>query len=123
VLEDDADPDEVREAIATMPHYFDEYDTTVNFITAEELDREHTGMPHGGFVLRRGVTSPGHVQLMEFGLTLDSNPELTASVLVAYARAVHRMAGGGDHGAKTVFDVAPGLLSPKSPEQLRAELL
>jgi diaminopimelate dehydrogenase len=123
VLEDHADPDEVREAIATMPHYFDEYDTTVNFITAEELDREHTGMPHGGFVLRRGVTSPGHVQLMEFGLTLDSNPELTASVLVAYARAVHRMAGGGDHGAKTVFDVAPGLLSPKSPEQLRAELL
>jgi diaminopimelate dehydrogenase len=123
VLEEGADPDEVREAIATMPYYFDEYDTTVTFVTAEDLEREHTGMPHGGFVLRRGTTSPGHVQLMEFGLTLDSNPELTASVLVAYARAVHRMARSGDHGAKTVFDIAPGLLSPKSPERLRAELL
>lgn len=123
VLEEGADEDTVRTAIVTMPHYFDEYDTTVTFVSADELAREHTGMPHGGFVLRRGVTGSGEVQLTEFGLTLGSNPEFTASVLVAYARAVHRMAVAGDHGAKTVFDVAPGLLSPKSPESLRAELL
>ena len=123
VLQDGADEDAVRTAIVTMPHYFDQYDTTVTFVSADELARDHTGMPHGGFVLRRGITGSGEVQLTEFGLTLGSNPEFTAGVLVAYARAVHRMAAAGDHGAKTVFDVAPGLLSPKSPEQLREELL
>lgn len=123
VLAEGADEDAVREAIVTMPHYFDEYDTTVTFVSADELAREHSGMPHGGFVLRRGITSPGSVQRSEFGITLDSNPEFTASVLVAYARAVHRMAAAGDHGAKTVFDVAPGLLSPHSPARLRADLL
>lgn len=123
VLEEGADPEAVRHAIVSMPHYFADYDTTVTFVTAEELARDHAGMPHGGFVLRRGTTGGGDVQLTEFGLTLGSNPEFTASVLVAYARAAHRMAAAGDHGAKTVFDVPPGLLSPKSPERLRAELL
>ena len=123
VLQDGADADAVRRTIVTMPHYFDEYDTTVHFISAEVLARDHAAMPHGGFVIRSGNTSPETIQVVEYGLTLGSNPEFTASVLVAYARAVHRMAQMGQHGAKTVFDVAPGLLSPKSPEQLRAELL
>ena len=123
VLADGADPDAVREAIVTMPHYFDEYDTTVTFVTAEELARDHSGMPHGGFVLRRGAGTGDNAQLMEFSLALDSNPEFTASVLVACARAVHRLAAAGDHGAKTVFDIPPGLLSPRSPEELRAEFL
>lgn len=123
VLQDGADADAVRRTIVTMPHYFDEYDTTVHFISAEVLARDHAAMPHGGFVIRSGNTSPETIQVVEYGLTLGSNPEFTASVLVAYARAVHRMAQIGQHGAKTVFDVAPGLLSPKSPEQLRAELL
>lgn len=123
VLEDGADPDAVREAIVTMPDYFEPYDTAVHFITAEELARDHAGAPHGGFVIRSGSTSAGSDQNVEFRLALDSNPEFTASVLVAYARAATRMAASGDHGAKTPFDVAPGLLSPKSAEQLRAELL
>lgn len=123
VLEDGADPDAVREAIVTMPDYFEPYDTAVHFITAEELARDHAGAPHGGFVIRSGSTSVGADQNVEFRLALDSNPEFTASVLVAYARAAARMAASGDHGAKTPFDVAPGLLSPKSAEQLRAELL
>ena len=123
VLKDGADAQAVRQAISTMPHYFDEYDTTVNFISAEVLAREHSAMPHGGFVIRSGNTTPENAQVIEYGLTLGSNPEFTASVLVAYARAVHRMAQLGQFGAKTVFDVAPGWLSPKSAEQLRAELL
>ena len=123
VLQTGADPGTVRRAIVTMPHYFDEYDTQVHFITHEELRRDHSAMPHGGFVIRSGNTTPANGQVIEYGLTLDSNPEFTASVLVAYARAVHRMAKLGQHGAKTVFDVAPGWLSPKSPAQLRAELL
>lgn len=123
VLEDGADPDAVREAILSMPDYFAPYDTTVHFITAEELARAHAGAPHGGFVIRSGTTSASANQTVEFRLMLDSNPEFTASVLVAYARAAARMAAAGDHGAKTPFDVAPGLLSPKSAEQLRAELL
>lgn len=123
VLDEGADADAVRQAIVAMPHYFDEYDTTVHFVGAEELRRDHSAMPHGGFVIRSGNTSPAHAQVIEYGLTLASNPEFTASVLVAYARAVHRMQQQGQYGAKTVFDVAPGLLSPKSAEQLRAELL
>ena len=123
VLKDGTDAEAVRQAIVTMPHYFDEYDTTVHFISAEVLAREHSTMPHGGFVIRSGNTTAEITQVIEYGLTLGSNPEFTSSVLVAYARAVHRMAQMGQHGAKTVFDVAPGLLSPKSPEQLRAELL
>ncbi|HRO61504.1 MAG TPA: diaminopimelate dehydrogenase [Burkholderiaceae bacterium] len=123
VLQAGADADAVREAIVTMPHYFDEYDTTVNFVSAEELRRDHGAMPHGGFVIRSGNTSAGNAQLIEYGLQLGSNPEFTASVLVAYARAVHRLHQAGQYGAKTVFDVPPGLLSPNSAEQLRAELL
>ncbi len=123
VLEEGADADRVREEIVTMPDYFDQYDTTVSFISAEELERDHSTMPHGGFVLRSGVTGDDHSQLIEYSLTLADNPGFTASVLVAYARAVHRLAAAGDRGAKTVFDVAPGLLSPRSPEELRADLL
>ncbi|MGB4136635.1 MAG: diaminopimelate dehydrogenase [Microbacterium sp.] len=123
VLEDGADADAVREAIVSMPDYFEPYDTTVRFITAEELAGDHAGAPHGGFVIRSGETSAGTDQVIEFRLALDSNPEFTSSVLVAYARAAARLAAAGDHGAKTPFDVAPGLLSPKSPAQLRAELL
>jgi len=123
VLEAGADAAAVREAIVTMPHYFDEYDTTVTFISAEELARDHAAMPHGGFVIRSGSTGEGSAQVIEYGLTLASNPEFTASVLVAYARAAHRLRAEGRFGAHTVFDIAPGLLSPKTPEALRAELL
>lgn len=123
VLEDGADADTVREAIVTMPDYFAPYDTSVTFISAEELARDHAGMPHGGFVIRSGESSPGTTQTIEYRLQLDSNPEFTASVLVAYARAAARLAAVGDHGAKTPFDIAPGLLSPKSAAELRAELL
>ncbi len=123
VLEAGADAEIVRQAIVTMPHYFDEYDTTVNFVNEEELRRDHSAMPHGGFVIRSGNTSQAHAQVIEYGLKLESNPEFTASVLVAYARAVHRLHAMGQFGAKTVFDVAPGLLSPKTAEQLRAAQL
>ncbi|MNZ90164.1 Meso-diaminopimelate D-dehydrogenase [compost metagenome] len=123
VLEAGASAEAVRKTIVEMPHYFDEYDTTVHFIDAATLQREHGAMPHGGFVIRSGNTSEGRTQVIEYGLQLGSNPEFTASVLVAYARAVHRLHHSGQHGAKTVFDVPPGLLSAKSPEQLRAELL
>jgi len=123
VLEEGADPDAVREAIVTMPDYFEPYDTTVEFISAGELARDHVGMPHGGFVLRSGETGDGDRQLIEFGLTLADNPGFTASVLIAYARAIHRLAIAGETGARTVFDIAPGLLSPRSPEELRAGLL
>lgn len=123
VLADGADEGTVREAIVTMPDYFEPYDTTVNFISAEELEHDHAGMPHGGFVIRSGESSPGVTQTIEYQLTLDSNPEFTSSVLVAYARAAARLSRAGDRGAKTPFDIAPGLLSPKTPEQLRAELL
>ena len=123
VLQDGASADAVRAAIVGMPHYFDEYDTTVHFISAEELARDHAAMPHGGFVIRSGNTAAESQQVIEYRLQLGSNPEFTASVLVAYARAVHRLNQAGQHGCKTVFDVPPGLLSPKSAAQLRAELL
>ncbi|MFF8817770.1 diaminopimelate dehydrogenase [Leucobacter sp. NPDC015123] len=123
VLEDGADAESIRETIVTMPDYFEPYDTTVHFITADELARDHAGMPHGGFVIRSGETSQGVNQTVEYRLALDSNPEFTSSVLVAYARAAARLAATGATGAFTPFDIAPGLLSPKSPAQLRAELL
>jgi len=123
VLAEGADAQAVRQAIVTMPHYFDEYDTTVNFISAQEFARDHSAMPHGGFVIRSGSTSAGTKHVVEYRLQLDSNPEFTSSVLVAYARAVHRMAALGLHGAKTVFDVAPGWISPKTAAQLRQEAL
>jgi diaminopimelate dehydrogenase len=123
VLEEGADAAAVEQAIVTMPDYFADYDTTVHFISEETLHREHSAMPHGGFVIRSGETGAGTRQVMEFSIKLDSNPEFTASVLVAYARAAYRLHREGRHGAHTLFDVPPGLLSPKSPEQLRKELL
>ncbi|MEF9873792.1 MAG: diaminopimelate dehydrogenase [Glutamicibacter sp.] len=123
VLQDGADPESVREAIVTMEHYFDQYDTTVQFIDEQTLAAEHSSMPHGGFVIRSGNTSDEQKQVIEYSLALGSNPEFTSSVLVAYARAAFRMNQRGITGAQTVYDVAPGLLSPKSPAQLRAELL
>jgi diaminopimelate dehydrogenase len=108
-----------------MPNYFADYDTEVNFITSEELREKHGGMPHGGSVIRTGVTGKDGVNshTVEFSLKLDSNPEFTGSVLAAYARAVYKMYKRGDKGAKTVFDVAPADLSLLSPEELRAHLL
>lgn len=123
VLEEGADPKKVEHEIKTMPNYFADYETTVHFITEEELRANHAKMPHGGFVIHSGTTADEHKQLLEFSLKLDSNPEFTASVLVAYARAAHRLNQEGQNGAKTVYDVPPGYLSMKSPEQLRKELL
>ncbi len=123
VLAEGADSKAVEEAIVTMPDYFADYDTTVHFITEDELREQHSAMPHGGFVIRSGKTGDGNTEVIEYSLRLDSNPEFTASVLVAYARAAYRLNAQGQVGAKTVFDIAPGLLSPKSPEDLRRELL
>ena len=123
VLEPGADAARVEHDIKTMPNYFADYDTTVHFISEEELRAEHSGIPHGGLVLRSGVTGKGNKHLIEYSLKLDSNPEFTSSVLVAYARAAHRMAQEGACGCKTVFDVPPAYLSPKTGEELRAALL
>lgn len=123
VLEEGADTRLVENEIITMPDYFEPYDTTVHFISQKELDKNHNKMPHGGFVIRSGSSNKDNNQVIEYSLTLDSNPEFTASVLVAYARAAFRLSKMGDFGAKTAFDVAPGLLSIKSAHQLRVELL
>lgn len=123
VLEDGADASVVEQTIVTMPDYFSDYDTTVHFINEQQLAEEHHTMPHGGFVIRSGKTGTSSKQVMEFSLTLDSNPEFTSSVLVAYARAAYKMNQKGETGAKTVYDVAPGLLSPKSAHDLRKEIL
>lgn len=118
-----ADLNKIEETIKTMPNYFADYDTTVNFISEEEFKKDHCSMPHGGFVIRTGNTSEENKQRMEFSLTLDSNPEFTSSVLLAYARAIYKFSQEGRKGAVTVFDVPFGYLSPKSPEELRKELL
>lgn len=123
VAEEGADQNEIARAIKTMPNYFEPYHTTVHFITEEELKRDHNAMPHGGFVLRSGETGQGHQQNLEFGLKLESNPEFTAAVLVAFSRAIAKMAKEGHTGARTVFDIPLGYLSPKSAEELRASLL
>ena len=124
VPEEGADLKAIETAIKTMPNYFDEYDTTVTFITEEELKAQHSKMPHGGFVIRSGETGEdGSKHIIEYSLKLDSNPEFTASVLICYARAAHRLAKAGECGAKSVFDIAPALLSMKTPEELRAGLL
>ena len=123
VLEEGADAAEVERQIVTMPNYFDEYDVTVHFISQEELDRDHSAMPHGGFVLRTGQTAGGKNMVIEYSLKLDSNPEFTSCVLVAYARAVARLAAEGKTGAVTVFDVPPAYLSPLPGTELRAHLL
>lgn len=123
VAEDGADLEKIKHEIISMPNYFADYDTTVTFISEEELKANHSAMPHGGLVLRSGTTGESTKQIMEFGLKLDSNPEFTSSVLVAYARAAYKLAQNGQKGAKTVFDIPFGLLSPKSPAELRKELL
>lgn len=125
VLEEGADAAKVEEAIKTMPNYFADYDTTVHFISEEELLANHSGIPHGGFVLRSGVTGweKENKHIIEYSLKLDSNPEFTASVLVAYARAAHRLASEGQSGCRIVFDIAPAYLSAKSAEELRASML
>ena len=124
VPEEGADLAAIETAIKTMPNYFDEYDTTVTFITEEELKAKHSSMPHGGFVIRSGESGEaGNKHIIEYSLKLDSNPEFTASVLICYARAAYRLAKAGECGARTVFDIAPALLSMKTPEELRAGLL
>ena len=125
VAEDGADKSKIEETIKTMPNYFADYDTIVHFISEEELLAEHSGIPHGGFVLRSGVTGMDkeHKHLIEYRLKLDSNPEFTASVIVAYARAAYRMNQEGMTGCKTVFDVPPAYLSPLSGAELRKNLL
>ena len=124
VAEEGADKAAIEEAIKTMPNYFDEYDTTVTFITEEELKENHSKMPHGGFVIRTGETGcEGNKHVIEYSLKLDSNPEFTGSVLVAYARAAHRLSKKGELGARSVFDIAPAMLSQMTPEELRAHML
>lgn len=125
VAEEGADLARIENEIKTMPKYFSDYDTTVNFISQEELDRDHKGIPHGGSVIRTGATGTAaqNKHVIEYKLTLDSNPEFTASVLVAYARAVYRLNQRGQTGCKTVFDIAPADLSPLSHEEIISHLL
>lgn len=125
VAEEGADRQRIEEEIKNMPNYFADYDTTVHFITKEELDTEHAGIPHGGFVIRSGKTgwNEENHHIIEYSLKLDSNPEFTASVIVAYARAAYRMYKENMTGCKTVFDVAPAYLSPVGADELRATLL
>ena len=125
VAEEGADIKAIEEQIVTMPNYFADYDTTVHFISEEELMRDHKGIPHGGMVFRTGTTGLGNENkhVVEFKLTLDSNPEFTSSVLVAYARAAYRLAKEGNSGCKTIFDVAPAYIHPASSEELRKNLL
>lgn len=125
VAEEGADLAKIEETIKNMPNYFADYDTTVHFISEEELKRDHSGIPHGGFVFRTGETGweKEHRHVIEYSLKLDSNPEFTASVILAFARAVNRLSREGQSGCKTVFDVAPAYLSPKSGAELRKELL
>jgi len=125
VAKEGADKDKIAEKIKTMPNYFADYDTTVNCITEEELQRDHSGIPHGGFVIRSGKTgwNEENSHIIEYSLKLDSNPEFTASVIVAFARAAYRMKQEGMSGCKTVFDIAPVYLSPLSPEELRRTML
>ena len=125
VAEEGADLAKIEETIKNMPNYFADYDTTVHFISEEELKEQHSGIPHGGFVFRTGVTGweEEHNHIIEYSLKLDSNPEFTSSVIVAYARAVYRLSQEGASGCKTVFDIAPAYLSPKSGAELRKHLL
>ena len=125
VAKEGADLERIEREIKTMPNYFADYDTTVHFISAEELKRDHSGIPHGGFVIRSGKSGleNENTHVMEFSLKLDSNPEYTSSVLVACARAVVRLNAEGASGARSILDIPPSYLSPKSPDQLRRELL
>jgi diaminopimelate dehydrogenase len=123
VAEDGADLERIRKEIQTMPYYFADYETKVTFISQEEMDQKHSQMPHGGFVMRNGQTAEGFRHVIEFSLKLESNPAFTASVLLAYARAAFRLNQEGKTGAKTVFDIPAAYLSPRSPEELRREML
>ena len=125
VAKEGADLARIEKEIKEMPNYFADYDTTVTFITEEELKKNHSGLPHGGFVLRSGVTglNKENKHIIEYKLTLDSNPEFTGSVIAAYARAAYKLAKEGSFGAKTVFDIAPAYISPLSGEELRKNLL
>lgn len=125
VAEEGADTARIEQEIKTMPNYFAEYDTAVHFISEEELRRDHSGIPHGGFVIRTGQTgwNAEHQHVIEYSLKLDSNPEFTSSILTAYARAAFRLYQEGSIGCKTVFDIAPAYLSPKSAQELRKTLL
>ena len=125
VAEEGADLARIEEEIKTMPNYFADYDTTVHFISEEELRRDHSGIPHGGFVIRSGKTgwNEENNHVIEYSLKLDSNPEFTASVIVAYARAAYRLHQEGQTGCKTVFDIPPAYLSALSGEELRSHLL
>lgn len=123
VCENNEDSIRIENEIKTMPNYFADYNTTVNFISEEELKENHSKMPHGGFVIRTGTTGSNNNQKLEFNLTLDSNPEFTSSVLLSFARAVHKLAKEGKTGAISVLDVPLGYLSPKTGEELRRELL
>ncbi|MCI5837124.1 MAG: diaminopimelate dehydrogenase [Veillonellaceae bacterium] len=119
VLEDGADPAQVSESIRNLPDYFQGYEVEIHFLSQEELERDHSGMPHGGFVIRSGETAPGERALIEYRLQLDSNPNFTAGVIVAYARAAMRMAAEGKSGCFTIFDVPPAYLLPQTPEDIR----
>ncbi len=123
VAADGADKAAIEEKIKTMPNYFADYDTTVHFISAEEMKRDHSGLPHGGSVIYSGITGEGNNHVIEYSLKLDSNPEFTGSVLVSFARAAYRLEQEGVSGAKTVLDIAPAYLSAKSGEELRAHYL
>ncbi len=125
VADESADKARIEKEIKEMPNYFADYDTIVHFITAEELKRDHSGIPHGGFVFRTGKTgfNKENNHIIEYSLKLDSNPEFTSSVIVAYARAAYKMSSNGDCGCKTVFDIPPAMLSIKTAQQLRKELL
>ncbi|MBR3154375.1 MAG: diaminopimelate dehydrogenase, partial [Lachnospiraceae bacterium] len=124
VAEEGADLARIEKEIVTMPNYFADYDTTVHFISAEEMKKNHSGLPHGGSVICSGETGQdGMKHVIEYSLTLDSNPEFTGSVLAAFARAIVRLNSEGVTGAKTVFDIAPAYLSPRTAEELRAHFL
>ena len=123
VIEDGADKDKIEKEIRTMPNYFEPYDTIVHFISEEELQKNHSGIPHGGFVIRTGKTAGNKNHVIEYSLKLESNPEFTSSVLVSYARALYRLFKEGHIGCKTVFDIAPKYLSIKSDEELRKTML
>lgn len=125
VVEEGADTDRITKEIVTMPNYFDEYDTEVRFITMDEMERDHRSLPHGGTVIRSGKTglNEQNTEIVEYHLQLDSNPEFTASILVAYARAAFRLNKQGQSGCRTVFDIAPALLMAMSPEDMRRNLL
>ena len=123
MAEEGANLARIEKDIVTMPNYFADYDTTVHFITAEEMARDHSGLPHGGSVIYSGTTSDGTKHVIEYSLNLDSNPEFTGSVIMAYARAAYKLNAEGQSGAKTVFDIAPAYLSAKSGDELRAHYL